>query len=517
MALTKIALTCALLIAGQAPPDVVYTNLRTGRIPSVVNPDRAAEIREMQLFMSPDRGRTWNQVDKITPDKDGFSYSTPSDGEYWYHVVVVSQQGKQEPADLYKTPPMMKLVVDTKPPELKITSAVRQGDDLVVSWLVREDNPDPAKLKLEYRTADGPGWTAMQLTPSPQGTAKAKLNTSAPLVVRLQFKDLANNPASVEAQVAGNGTMAAYSPPSGNPTTPSGPYPSVPAPPVMPERAALPSPPPVIVALPDQNLQAAAVSAPAVQPLMPGPKMPAIASTADATQGSPVPVLMPNQAPSRGMPTLQVVNDPEIVLEYEVSKVGPSGLGKIEVWITRDGGTNWTRFAEDPDASQATSGGQYKRTLTLPGEGVYGISLLVRSKAGIGKATPRSGDVPEMLIEVDNTPPEAQLYPLLPDPGRRDTVILMWEAKDRNLTPTPITLEWADKASGPWQSIASNLPNTGRFSWQLPKTLPSHVYFKLTVRDTAGNEAVALTREPQLVDLTEPEGRLLRVMPANKK
>ena len=185
MVLTKIVFTLALLVAGQPPADVVYTNLRSGRIPSVIDPTRSAEIREMQLFVSPDRGRTWNQVDKITPDKDGFTYSTPADGEYWYHVVIVNQQGKQEPADLYKTPPMMKLIVDTKPPELKITSAQRQGDDLVVSWLVHEDNPDPAKLKLEYRTADSTVWTPIPLTPVPKGTATARLSTSAPLVVSL--------------------------------------------------------------------------------------------------------------------------------------------------------------------------------------------------------------------------------------------------------------------------------------------------------------------------------------------
>ena len=249
--------------------------------------------------------------------------------------------------------------------------------------------------------------------------------------------------------------------------------------------------------------------------------MVAIASSADASQGSPVPVQMPNHTQPRSMPAVQIVNEPEIVVDYEVSKIGPSGLGKIEVWITRDTGATWTRFAEDPDANQATTGGQYKRTLTLPGQGVYGISLVVKSKAGIGKPAPRAGDIPEMLVEVDTTPPEAQLLELVPDPQRRDTVILSWVATDRNLAPNPVTLEWAANATGPWQIIAANLPNTlqnsGRFPWLLPKSLPSHVYLKLTVRDTAGNEAVAVTREPQLVDLSEPEGRLVRVMPANKR
>jgi hypothetical protein len=217
------------------------------------------------------------------------------------------------------------------------------------------------------------------------------------------------------------------------------------------------------------------------------------------------------------MPELQLVNEPEVVLEYQVSNVGPSGVGKVEVWITKDGGTNWMRFAEDPEASQATNGGQYQRTLPLPGEGVYGISLVVKSKAGMGRPGPRPGDVPEMLLEVDTTPPDAQLHPLLPDPQQRDTILLSWTAKDKNLATTPITLEWAERPAGPWQPIAANVQNTGRHPWRLPHNLPSHVYLKLTVRDGVGNTAVAVTREAQLVDLSEPEGRLLRVTPASKK
>src|SRR5207302_4367547 len=113
------------------------------------------EIKEMQLYESADRGRSWTLRDKVTKDNDGyFAYQVQGDGEYWYHVVVINQQGKQEPADLYKTPPMMKLIVDTRRPELKITSAQRQGDELVVQWSVREDNPDPSALRVEYRTAD---------------------------------------------------------------------------------------------------------------------------------------------------------------------------------------------------------------------------------------------------------------------------------------------------------------------------------------------------------------------------
>jgi hypothetical protein len=43
----------------------------------------------------------------------------------------------------------------------------------------------------------------------------------------------------------------------------------------------------------------------------------------------------------------------------------------------------------------------------------------------------------------------------------------------------------------------------------VPHNIPVSVYLRLRVRDEAGNEGVAMTGEPQLVDLSEPEGHLL--------
>jgi hypothetical protein len=106
----------------------------------------------------------------------------------------------------------------------------------------------------------------------------------------------------------------------------------------------------------------------------------------------------------------------------------------------------------------------------------------------------------------------------VPDQKNRNTLILSWTAKDRNLGPTPIKLEWAETATGPWQLIAANLQNNpGRFPWALPTSMPSHVYLKMTISDAAGNVGVAVTDRPQLVDVSEPEGRLIRVTPLNKK
>jgi hypothetical protein len=85
---------------------------------------------------------------------------------------------------------------------------------------------------------------------------------------------------------------------------------------------------------------------------------------------------------------------------------------------------------------------------------------------------------------------------------------------DRNLAETPITLEWSEHKEGPWKPIAATLPNSGQYAWQLPQQMPSRVFLRLTARDQAGNEARAQTDKPELIDLSVPQTKIIRVAPA---
>jgi hypothetical protein len=129
----------------------------------------------------------------------------------------------------------------------------------------------------------------------------------------------------------------------------------------------------------------------------------------------------------------------------------------------------------------------------------------------LGKPPPKDGvTLPQMRIEVDETAPQANLYAPVPDPQQKDCLILSWTATDRNLAEKPITLQWSERANGPWETIgAPELPNTGRFSWKLTSQVPPRVHLRLVVRDTAGNMAEAVTPQPILVDLNEPEAQFI--------
>jgi hypothetical protein len=180
-------------------------------------------------------------------------------------------------------------------------------------------------------------------------------------------------------------------------------------------------------------------------------------------------------------------------------------LKSVKLYMTRDDGRSWEELADDKDLQSPINA-------TLPGEGVFGFRLVVESGAGLSKGPPMPGDAPELRIEVDLTPPYLELYAPAPDPNGRDTLILRWNASDKNLAPYPIMLEYSTGKSGPWMPITPQpVANTGNYVWKLSPRLPYRVYVRVTARDTAGNVGEVISPEPQLIDLTKPEGHLIGI------
>src|ERR1700730_2267947 len=124
--------TLALILLLATTPGVGDTfpmKERSLRIPIKVDPARRSQIRELRLFSSADQGKTWQQVGVAHPDDNGFPFSAPADGEYWFTVVVVDAQGRQEPESIYQVPPSEKIIIDTLKPVVRITAAERQGEE----------------------------------------------------------------------------------------------------------------------------------------------------------------------------------------------------------------------------------------------------------------------------------------------------------------------------------------------------------------------------------------------------
>src|SRR5262249_53577454 len=80
----------------------------------------------------------------------------------------------------------------------------------------------------------------------------------------------------------------------------------------------------------------------------------------------------------RGAPGVVLTNSTHISLEYEVSRMGPSGLAKVELYVTPDDGRTWQLLTNDPKLMSPISA-------ELPGEGVFGLTLVLTNGAGHGR------------------------------------------------------------------------------------------------------------------------------------
>ncbi len=227
---------------------------------------------------------------------------------------------------------------------------------------------------------------------------------------------------------------------------------------------------------------------------------------ASEAKGEPSPPAGPPPPPLAGKPaSVTHVNSRSFTLTYEVDNEGPSKVAAVVVWYTRDGKT-WTSYPEQLRPTRAVP-------ITVLADGRYGFTLVARSGAGLSPPPPKPGDEPQVWVEVDTARPLAELYAPQPDAERPGCLLLTWKADDRNLPANPVALEWSGTPAGPWTVIGEQLPNTGRYSWQVPDHVPVHAYLRLSVRDSAGNSTISQTHEPVLIDLEVPAIHGVRVKP----
>lgn len=492
MAMGWLTWTCLLMAGSTGADDVVYMPQRAFQIPIRIQQERQHEVKELILYMSNNQGANWGLSGRADPHKSkAFDFWAEQDGLYYFNVATIDKRGKQDPPDPIKAPVGMKVCVDTVKPVVHLASVDRNGDVVQVVWEARDDHADWASFKLVWRPSDNPTgqWTPLPVQSSERGNHSFRVNVPGDVHVRAVLGDKAGNEGSAEKVASGSGMRVdpALSRTRSDDLAPPGGRDGLPPP--APTPSVNPTPPAVISS--QQNTP---------------PTSPTTSNAAPAPQ-PPV--------PTRGqLPALQIVSKRQTKLSFEVARFGPSGLGTVDIYVSEDEGATWSKSVGDPAMSlpvspEVNNQTPVKGTVTvqLPADGkVYGFYLVVKSRAGLGKPPPTPGAVPHVRLECDTTQPSAELYQPEADPARGASLVLKWKAEDRNLSQNPISIEWSANANGPWEFIGGpELPNTGRFTWQVRANIPPKVYLRLQVRDTAGNVAMATTPEPVLIDLTVPE------------
>ena len=505
-------------------PLTTSTRQNAYTIPFRIEPPQAPSQQpvEVQLHVSTDGGVTWELSSKVKPDKGGFVFRSPRDGDYWYSIRTVDAHGIVRPEG--RLEPQLQVTVDTIAPRLELTAVRGAAGEIVASWQAVDPHLKVGSFKLEYQANSSELWERVAVEPPPAAmrhtftgeTTWWPRTANGSLLVRAEISDEAGNPAVVQAVVkpvapAAPGDVAGSLVPDNSQAGASNSAPSSAnindptrwpidrskSNPVARSSSGY-SPPAIEPRARDGNWRMSNISDPRGGQAESG----AAGLSRGGPPGSPLDF---GQLPTGQRP--RMVNARAFELEYEIDSVGSSGVGKVELWGTRDGGRTWSIFGLDPD-------NRSPMPVSVDAEGIYGFRIVVQSGSGLGGRPPAAGDAPDIWIGVDLTKPSGRITSaeVAAEVGE---LAIAWEAGDDVLDTRPIAISFSATAGGPWTPIAAGLENTGSYRWRLDNRVPDRIFLRLEVRDEAGNIGAFETAEAVSLDRHRPEGRIrgVRTLP----
>jgi len=460
-----------------AASDVVYTKQGRFRIPYQSDPAELQRLgaKEIQLYVSTDRGLNWRLAQAVPPTAGKFAYEAPADGEYWFAVRTLDGLNRLHP-QAGQIVPGLKVAVDAQAPDLAL-SLERSGPQVRLSWRASDVNLDASTLKLEFRQPGADDWLPVTVVAQPAGQTSWSAPTTGTVAVRGRISDKAGNIGTGDAELQVG--EAGYAPLPSNPDLEG----------------------PIAQETPAANPEAGPFRMASER----GQGVPGhfASDTAPEINARPSEPGISPVAPEAEAAGRKIVNTRAFNLNYQVDEVGPSGVSDVEFFITEDGGQKWFRYGQDPDL-------QSPFRIEVPREGNYGFQVRVKSGVGLVAEPPRPGEVPAVNVTVDETPPVATIQPPTQTAGAKSPVVqFRWAVGDANpVKAKAIDLEYAATADGPWTPIATGIDDQGGYDWAIESAPPGRTFVRLTARDAAGNVGQAVTAEPVVVDLKLPTARI---------
>ncbi len=497
---------------------------------------------EVQLHVSDDQGKHWTKSLVVGPTGKKFIFKAPHDGEFWFMVRTKYPGNLLLPNEAPS--PMSRAMIDTVPPTLDLLAERGDGGAIHVRWNATDANLDPPTLKIGDQ-AEGADttWRQVALDEPPAGTKGnyrgeidvVPQDAAGQITLRAVIRDLAANEMTTERLVSPPDTTADR---RGQRATRAKvtrwePVPSERFQGQEPDEERPADGPPSGMSAQYPG------DAPEAEPIAPGRltggKRRPLAAAPDEPDAEEIP--MPRRDGHRtvagqllqpaGPPYLghapenddrldedfqgellpagvrpHFVNTREFEMMYDVEEVGSSGVARVELWATRDGGRNWESFGEDDDC-------QSPMLVEVDEEGTYGFRVVIENGAGRRGLAPTAGDLPDVWVGVDLTKPRARLISAEQGAGEEaGELVIAWEADDERLSARPITLSFSDSPGGPWTTIASGLKNTGSYAWRLDRRVADQIYLRLEVRDEAGNTTTIEPPDPLPINRARPQGRI---------
>ena len=113
--------SCVALLLSAAPcqpdgPDVTRITGRNFTIPFQVDPGgrRVQDFSRVELYVSWDKGKTWEMVAAKAPKESRFIFHSPRDGLAWFATRLIDVQGKAYPEKLGPQHVAQKVLIDTR-------------------------------------------------------------------------------------------------------------------------------------------------------------------------------------------------------------------------------------------------------------------------------------------------------------------------------------------------------------------------------------------------------------------
>ncbi len=497
--------------SAQAPPALkkVYTNLPKFKLPVTIAPADAPKVREVVLFAKTPATQ-WTRQEAVPPATPFLLYQTKEDGEYFFKLVTVDLAGKSNPADLNQTVPDLHIIVDTKPPVVTGQFGhVGNGEPSVQCLL---DDPHADKLSVRAYVVTETGERPLVPVPDQPNVFKL-ISADVNYPVKLEGSDWAHNKGTklmppfkspAPTQLAGGLPLPGMLPPAGLPLPPA--------------QTPVVAPPPLQIAAVPPPMQPMTVTPPPVQPpaLVPPPptptSIPQVATfVPPPTVTSPAvnttayrPETPPAQLSQRTPGSRKLINTLRAQIDYRLDSVGPSGVGKVELFLTADNGQSWQPAGEDLDKRSPAE-------VDLPGEGIYGIRLVITNNHGFGGKHPVRGDAPHIVVESDVNAPSVVFRPIEMVP-QQASIDIHWTAQDnKQLAFDPISIYYRSRSDGAWAAIARNVKNDGQYRWAFPRDIGGQFFLKIEAVDQAGN--VARAESPAIsLDLQVPNVEVVDVV-----
>src|SRR3972149_882591 len=350
-------------------PAIILTRQTLFSIPFRVDQmlDKPQQPTEVQLLVSNDRGAHWYLYARALPNQKQIPFRTATDGEYWFAIRTVDRAGKAHPETI--PGPGLRVIVDTTPPQMQFSAQNGPAGQTSALWQITDIHLKPESLSIQYRTAPNGPWQTLALTEKNSTISETMQSGevswwpesgSHEIQIRAEATDTSGNKAVSHAQVKKIDQD------------------TVPEPGIASKQKNIEglqqSPGGTIEKSANMTTNGDAKSMATPQGIYP-PIGNRYQSAGEAPSDPELKMLPPGERP-------RMINTRLFELDYDLESVGPSGISRVELWGTRDGGRSWRMFTVDDDNRSPIS-------ISVDEEGIYGFRVVATSGAGLSQQFPK--------------------------------------------------------------------------------------------------------------------------------